>query len=334
MSSNFYLPGAAEYVELQHIIDDIRDFNKGDFLKQKIIEYNDIYGENIFVKFPRFSKLLHEAFKNNSIILTKILLDFGADLNYGNDITIFNSIINFMIDNIFLLINRKDKYLMIENDLENIINNIVNGNIDELDELMDLLEGHGYDEDFIQEIIDEDFENTSVIIEMERISRILLLGKYIPHSREIIYKLNINETLDLYYNFFKIYLNYPIDYNKGERNFEVITGDNDYNDEENIKKAIKLILLVLDKAKYNPLIKAKQRLLLQRLSLSRYYNLADDLTEKTSEYLNSMPYDPNVMRRIKEEDDPYTEWLQDRSQLGSGQRSKKHKTKKRLYRFN
>jgi len=38
MSSNFYLPGAAEYVELQHIIDDIRDFNKGDFLKQKIIE--------------------------------------------------------------------------------------------------------------------------------------------------------------------------------------------------------------------------------------------------------------------------------------------------------
>ena len=39
----------------------------------------------------------------------------------------------------------------------------------------------------------------------------------------------------------------------------------------------------------------------QRLSLSQHY-LTDDLTEKINEHLSSMPYDPNVMRRIKEDE--------------------------------
>ena len=72
-------------------------------------------------------------------------------------------------------------------------------------------------------------------------------------------------------------------------------------------------------------LKAKQRLALSR------HPLADDLTEQISKILNRMPYNPEVSRRMLEEeqDDPYTEWLQDRSQLGSGQRSNRRKRSKR-----
>ena len=42
-----------------------------------------------------------------------------------------------------------------------------------------------------------------------------------------------------------------------------------------------------------------------------------------------MTYNPEVSRRmLDEQDDPYTEWLQDRSQLGSGQRSKRRRRRR------
>ena len=128
---SFYLPGALYYVDLQHIIENIKDdsgnyLGKGKFgrkkqhklLKQKIIEFNEDNGGNIFIEFPRFSKLLVEAFDNNSLNNTHILLEFGADLNYGDQTTIFNNIVNSMISKISALINKNNKYLSIVNDLK------------------------------------------------------------------------------------------------------------------------------------------------------------------------------------------------------------------------
>jgi len=61
----------------------------------------------------------------------------------------------------------------------------------------------------------------------------------------------------------------------------------------------------------------------QDLDLNIYKNI--------SGLISNMPYNPEVSRRMLEEeqDDPYTEWLQDRSQLGSGQRSNRRKRSKR-----
>jgi len=61
----------------------------------------------------------------------------------------------------------------------------------------------------------------------------------------------------------------------------------------------------------------------QDLDLNIYKNI--------SGLISNMPYNPEVSRRMLEEeqDDPYTEWLQDRRQLGSGQRSNRRKRSKR-----
>jgi len=72
-----------------------------------------------------------------------------------------------------------------------------------------------------------------------------------------------------------------------------------------------------NRARTNRKLKARQRLALSQ-SL-----LADDLTGHIGNYLSHMPYNPEVTRRmLDEQDDPYTEWLQDRSQLGSGKQIK------------
>ena len=162
-----YLPGTSYYIELEHIINNINYNDRGEYkgkrkfgrkkhhelLKQKIIEFNEVNGENIFIEFPHFSKLLVEAFENNSLNNTQILLEFGADLNYGNDTTIFNNIVNSMISKISALINKNNKYLSIVNDLKIILNNLMilpdDNNYDEMDELIELLEDNNYDENLI-----------------------------------------------------------------------------------------------------------------------------------------------------------------------------------------
>ena len=356
-----YLPGTSYYIELEHIIENIKDdsgnyLGKGKFgrkkqhklLKQKIIEFNEDNGGNIFIEFPRFSKLLVEAFDNNSLNNTHILLEFGADLNYGDQTTIFNNIVNSMISKISALINKNNKYLSIEKDLENIINNLMilpdDNNYDEMDELIELLEDNNYDENLIQEIIDVAFEDSTFEIELERISKILIYGSYSKYSAPygLSYSLSINELLNLYYKFFKIYLNYDIDYDKGENNFEFFTGDNEMNDEENDKKAIQLVLLELEKAKFN-LIKGKQMLEFSKISQMTnipYGTFPIDLLEKISNINTRI--DENVIEKIKseEENQMITDYLDTINQYGSGRHgrhsgksSKSKRTKKRLYRF-
>ena len=354
---SFYLPGALYYVNLQHIIENIKDdsgnyLGKGKFgrkkqhklLKQKIIEFNKDNGENIFIEFPRFSKLLVEAFDNNSLNNTQILLEFGADLNYGDQTIIFNNIVNSMISKISALINKNNKYLSIVNDLKIILNNLMilpdDNNFDKIDELIELLDRNDYD-NLIEEIIDVSFEDSNFEIELERISKILLYGNYSRYSAPygLSYSLSINELLNLYYKFFKIYLNYDIDYDKGENNFEFITGDNEMNEETNVQKAIQLVLLELDKAKFN-LIKGKQILEFSKISQMTnipYGTFPIDLLEKISNINTRI--DENVIEKIKseEENQMITDYLDTINQYGSGSKSSKSskskRTKKRLYRF-
>ena len=89
--------------------------------------------------------------------------------------------------------------------------------------------------------------------------------------------------------------------------------------------------------------KAKQRSSFAKLEDSirdmTGQDLDPDLYIKLSGLITNMAYNPEVSRRMLEEqdeqdgqdeqDDPYTEWLQDRSQLGSGQRSKRRRRSKR-----
>ena len=348
---SFYLPGALYYVDLQHIIENIKDdsgnyLGKGKFgrkkqhklLKQKIIEFNEDNGGNIFIEFPRFSKLLVEAFDNNSLNNTHILLEFGADLNYGDQTTIFNNIVNSMISKISALINKNNKYLSIVNDLKIILNNLMilpdDNNFDKIDELIELLDRNDYDDNLIEEIIDVSFEDSNFEIELERISKILLYGNYSRYSAPygLSYSLSINELLNLYYKFFQIYLNYDIDYDKGENNFEFITGDNEMNEEINIQKAIQLVLLELDKAKFN-LIKAKQMLEFSKISQmtnTPYKSFPIDLLEKIGNI--NTPIYKSVIQKVKseKENENIANYLNTLDQYGSGKRKKK-KTRKRKY---
>ena len=345
---SFYLPGALYYVDLQHIIENIKDdsgnyLGKGKFgrkkqhklLKQKIIEFNEDNGGNIFIEFPRFSKLLVEAFDNNSLNNTHILLEFGADLNYGDQTTIFNNIVNSMISKISELINKNNKYLSIVNDLKIILNNLMilpdDNNFDKIDELIELLDRNDYDDNLIEEIIDVSFEDSNFEIELERISKILLYGNYSRYSAPygLSYSLSINELLNLYYKFFQIYLNYDIDYDKGENNFEFITGDNEMNEEINIQKAIQLVLLELDKAKFN-FIKAKQMLEFSKISQmtnTPYKSFPIDLLEKIGNI--NTPIYKSVMQKVKENEN-IANYVNTLDQYGSGKRKKK-KTRKRKY---
>ena len=343
-----YLPGTSYYIELEHIINNINYNDRGEYkgkrkfgrkkhhklLKQKIIEFNKDNGENIFITFPRFSKLLVEAFDNNSLNNTQILLEFGADLNYGDQTIIFNNIVNSMIDKISALINKNNKYLSIVNDLKIILNNLMilpdDNNYDEMDELIELLDRNDYD-NLIEEIIDVSFEDSNFEIELERISKILLYGNYSRYSAPygLSYSLSINELLNLYYKFFKIYLNYDIDYDKGENNFEFITGDNEMNEETNVQKAIQLVLLELDKAKFN-LIKGKQMLEFSKISQmtnTPYKSFPIDLLEKIGNI--NTPIYKSVMQKVKENEN-IANYLNTLDQYGSGKRKKK-KTRKRKY---
>jgi len=59
-------------------------------------------------------------------------------------------------------------------------------------------------------------------------------------------------------------------------------------------------------------------------------DLDPDIYENLSGLISDMAYNPDVSRRmLDEQDDPYTEWLQDRSQLGSGQRSRRRNRRNR-----
>lgn len=339
---SFNLRGAL-YVELQHIIENIKYDDSGNYvgkgkfgrkkqnklLKQKIIELNEFYGGNIFIKFPRFSNLLVEAFDNNSLSNTQILLEFGADLNYGN------FIVNSMIDRISRLIYKNNKYLSIANDLKIILNNLMilpdDNNYDEMDELIELLEDNNYDHNLIHEIIDVSFEDSNFEIELERISKILIYGSYSKYSAPygLSYSLSINELLNLYYKFFQIYLNYDIDYDKGENNFKFITGDNEMNENINFQKAIQLVLLELDKAKFN-LIKGKQMLEFSKISQmtnAPYESFPIDLLEKISNI--NTPISESVLQKVKseEENERIANYLNTIEQYGSGKYSKGVKTK-------
>ena len=83
--------------------------------------------------------------------------------------------------------------------------------------------------------------------------------------------------------------------------------------------------------------KAKQRSSLAKLQDSIQGMTGEDLDpyiyKILLELISNMAYNPEVSRRMLEEeqdeqDDPYTEWLQDRSQYGSGQRSKRRRRNK------
>ena len=86
-------------------------------------------------------------------------------------------------------------------------------------------------------------------------------------------------------------------------------------------------------------LKAKQRSSLAKLQDSIQgmtgKDLDPDIYKNISELISNMPYNPEVSRRMLEEeqdeqDDPYTEWLQDRRQLGSGQRSNRSNRRKNI----
>lgn len=350
---SFYLPGALYYVELENIIKNIKYDDSGNYLgkgkfgrkkqnklfKQKIIEFNEYNGGNIFIDFPRFSKLLVEAFDNNSLSNTQILLEFGADLNYGDFITIFNKIVNSMITKISRLIYKNNLYLSIENDLKLILNNLFILPMDsdkydnELDKLLNLLEQNNYDVNLIDIIYDNDFTYLSVEKQLERIFKILIYGSYSKYSAPygLSYSLSINELLNLYYKFFKIYLNYNIDYDKGEENFEFITGNNEMNEDIDVQKAIQLVLLELDKAKFN-LIKAKQMLEFSKISQmtnTPYESFPIDLFEKIGNI--NTPISESVLQKVKseEENENIANYLNTLEQYGSGKRSKGVETKKK-----
>ena len=108
---------------------------KEEFLTQTLSKYNDILGENIFKKYPRFSLLVKEAFDVNDMKSTKILLDFGADVI---DLV---SIVDSMISSISVLIQRKKVFKSIENDLEKLIKLFIEYDDDDLsDKLLTELE--------------------------------------------------------------------------------------------------------------------------------------------------------------------------------------------------
>ena len=89
-----------------------------------------------------------------------------------------------------------------------------------------------------------------------------------------------------------------------------------------------------DERSRDPLTKSKQRLatgkaLQPRLGEQSTFNIIDEsnIMENISRHLSNMRPDPGIQRRIRDEerDNPYTEWLQDFGQYGSGKRKRKRK---------
>ena len=72
------------------------------------------------------------------------------------------------------------------------------------------------------------------------------------------------------------------------------------------------------------------------LIYGRHVRYEPNIDQLISEKLSSMSYNPEVARRMEEEEKmlPYTDWLQEFSQYGSGKRSslsrRKKRTKRRL----
>ena len=72
----------------------------------------------------------------------------------------------------------------------------------------------------------------------------------------------------------------------------------------------------------------------QLLATSRLPFIADDIIGMIAEEHSRMPHNREVSRRMKEEERirPYTDWLEDFSQYGSGKRSRLNRRRKRTFR--